>query len=214
VKTDFAFVHAKSGEDDEERLAVRSTFKAVTRRTAQLAEAGQLLDTLPGPGESLHVLMTGRYDLMHVLVLLLERQAPRGPCRLRIATLSYNARNVTELLAQIDAGRIGQLTFLCSKFFRENDTEIYVLLQKELQERNPDGRHRLAASRNHAKVVTFHWADGTCYALEGSANLRSNSNQEQYALINDRGLHDFHASWIEELVSRYEGNESRDPTKG
>ena len=34
-------------------------------RTAQLAEAADALAVLPGAGETVHALMTGRYDLMH-----------------------------------------------------------------------------------------------------------------------------------------------------
>jgi hypothetical protein len=42
-------------------------------------------------------------------------------------------------------------------------------------------------------------------ALEGSANLRSNGNREQFLLANDAGLHDWHARWIDGLVALHEG---------
>jgi hypothetical protein len=62
--------------------------------------------------------MTGRYDLTAVLAVILGRQ---GPCdRMRIATLSFNAKNVAELAGWLDAGRVGSLTLLASVFHREN----------------------------------------------------------------------------------------------
>jgi hypothetical protein len=43
-------------------------------------------------------------------------------------------------------------------------------------------------------------------SLEGSANLcGSGSAREQFALIRDDSLADWHASWIEDLLTRYEG---------
>jgi hypothetical protein len=43
--------------------------------------------------------------------------------------------------------------------------------------------------------------------FEGSANLRTNKNREQLAVIRDRRLHDWHAGWIDELVSADDGEE-------
>jgi hypothetical protein len=63
---------------------------------------------------------------------------------------------------------------------------------------------RCAAARTHAKVITLDLASGAKLALEGSANLRSNSNREQFALIHDAALHDWHAGWIDALVTQHE----------
>jgi hypothetical protein len=51
-------------------------------------------------------------------------------------------------------------------------------------------------------VVCYDYEDGSALVLEGSANLRTNGNREQLALVRDRALHDWHAQWIEALVSR------------
>jgi hypothetical protein len=48
-------------------------------------------------------------------------------------------------------------------------------------------------------------ASGDKLTLEGSANLRTNSNREQFCLIHDPGLHDWHAAWIDSEVARNEG---------
>ncbi len=171
----------------------------LTRRTAMLAEAGGVLTVLPRPGEALHALIVGRYDLMHLLVVLLERL---GPARaVRIATLSYNGRNLTEMLRLVDEGKVGSLTLLCSCFFRDHNKELWAETVEEFRER----KQRAAAARSHAKVITLDLTAGAKMVLEGSANLRSNSNREQFMLAHDAGLHDWHSAWIDELVTRHEG---------
>jgi len=174
--------------------------KAQARRTACLREAAAVLHHLPAPGESLHALMTGRYDLTDLIAVLLTKL---GPARLKVATLSFNKRNTVDLLAWLDAGRVQALDLLCSSFFRDHNGELFRSFRADLRQRGG----RLAAARNHAKVVTLAFASGERFALEGSANLRTNSNQEQFCLVNDAALHDWHAAWIAERVTRYEVNE-------
>jgi hypothetical protein len=179
--------------------------KDASRRTAMLREARDVLPHLPARGEALHALMTGRYDLMVLLTAILE-QLPGACTHLRIATLSLKQRNSYELLTLIDAGKVARATVLCSEFFRDHNTGIYAGLQAELGKR-PRG-HRLAAARSHAKVVCMDLAAGDRLVLEGSANLRTNSNIEQFCLLNHAGLHDWHAQWIDDLVNRAQSNES------
>ena len=67
--------------------------RATARRTAQLAEAAAVVDVLPGPGESLHALMTGRYDLLTLAVAIIGKLGVVSD--LHIATLAYsNRRNL------------------------------------------------------------------------------------------------------------------------
>src|SRR5262245_19344050 len=88
--------------------------KARTRRVAELREAGQILAALPGPGETLHAIQSGRYDLADVVQVILDR---RGQAKhLRIATLSYNARNVTAIASWLADGAVETFTMLCSAF--------------------------------------------------------------------------------------------------
>lgn len=175
--------------------------KAGRQRVACLREAAEVLAVLPGPGESLHALMTGRYDLTDLLAVLIERF---GPCGMKVATLSFNRGNTVDLLAWIDAGKVAGLDLLCSSFFRDHNGELFRSFKADLHQRGG----RLAAARNHAKVVCLAFTSGERFALEGSANLRTNSNHEQLALIHDAALHDWHSSWISERVSAHEGDAS------
>jgi hypothetical protein len=195
AKVDFAFLRAKPGERPENGdVPNAKAIRLAARRTAQLKEAADVLAHLPGPGEALHALMTGRYDLMHLLIVLLDKL---GPCdSLRIATLSFNLRNVDEMVRILEQGKAARLSLLCSHFFKDNSKDIWTTCQ----ERFHGLPAKLVATRNHCKVVTLAFRGGTRLALEGSANLRSNSNREQFCLVNHAGLHDWHASWIDEQV--------------
>ena len=185
---------------DERAGPTAVVVRGSARRHAMLAEANGVLGVLPAPGESVHVLMTGRFDLLLVVPLLLDRYGRAE--HVRLATLSFNARNLTEIVRLLDDDRTGRLTLLCSCFFRDHNSELWEEAVEEVRGRG----HRLAAGRSHAKVITLDFASGHKLVLEGSANLRTNSNREQLALIADAGLHDWHGQWIDDLVSQHEGD--------
>jgi hypothetical protein len=171
----------------------------------QFKEASALLPYLPlEPGEATHALMSGRYDLMVLLAAALEHYGVK--CRrLRIATLSFNARNTSEiahLLRTDPPGPVEAVTLLCSSFFRANNRAEYQDAARTAT--GFPGRWRLAAARSHAKVITADLADGRKLTIEGSANLRTNSNREQLTAIMEAELHDWHAAWIDDLVTRHE----------
>lgn len=176
------------------------------RRMACLKEASDALDLIPADGETLHAVMSGTYDLMHLLIVLLDRLD--SPCeRMRIATLSLSARNVTEMTALLDAGRVKTLDLLTSDFFRRHDAAIFSELVLEFSQRG----QRVAAARSHCKIVTLALEDGRRFTMEGSANLRTNKNQEQFALTQYSELHAWYAQWIEDMVTKHEVRPSDDP---
>jgi hypothetical protein len=193
--------HAQHAED---KVPAVHTVKAAARRAMMFKEAKELLSQLPTPGDAVHGVMTGTYDLMLLLVALLDLHA--APCRrLRIATLCYNRRNAVEMLGLLETKKIGGLTLLASDFFRGHNKDLDEWFRGEMAA-YPGSR--IAAARSHCKVVCFDFADGAGLVLEGSANLRTNGNREQMVLANDRALHDWHAAWIDDQVNRYgEGDE-------
>jgi hypothetical protein len=195
------------GPPTEDVLAPHTRRQTVNRRLAALREAGDVLAVLPEPGESLHAIMIGRYDLCDLLDVLLSRLGTA--LHLRIATLSFNERNARRMTAWTGGGTVQRLTVLCSRFFVEHNPEVFGPLRQALA-----SPHRLAASRNHCKVCCFQFSDGSKLALEGSANLRTNGNREQFCLMHDAALHDWHAGWIDGEVSKHEGDQSRHPATG
>ena len=177
------------------------------RRLASLQKAAEVLAVLPGPGESLHAIMTGQYDLAEMIHIMLTQIGPAQ--HIRIATLGYNGRNVATLTEWLQAKTVDRLTLLCSTFFKNNNPELFQDVLDLF-----DGKHRLAAGRNHCKVVCLAFRDGQKLVIEGSANLRTNSDQEQFAMFHDAELHDWHAAWIDEQVTKHEGEAKKASAKG
>lgn len=179
---------------------LKAKAEAKYRRAAKTA--AELLPDLPERGEVVHALMTGSYDLAQVITAVV----PRLPAlrHLRIATLCYSKRNVVELCSLLDTHKGMALTMLVSSFHREHNKELHEWAVGEL---TGFPGVKLAAARTHCKVVGFDIAPGDALVFEGSANLRSNRNREQLSVFRDRELHQWHASWIDELVSADDGQE-------
>jgi hypothetical protein len=151
------------------------------------------------PGEGLHTLLTGYFDFALVLTCVLRSRSV--PCEaLRVATLSFSKRNVQEMARWLDEGLVRSLTVLCSDFMREGNAATYFGAVKELSEQRGQA---VAAARCHAKVACLHFGDGLWLVFEGSMNLSTNRNTEQMCVVNDPGLHDWHAAWIDEKVNEH-----------
>jgi hypothetical protein len=188
-------------------LPTPALVKSKARRALGIAEAGALLAHLPEPGESLHVVCTSRFDLSDVLNHLIERHGTAE--RVTIATLGYNARNLKAMLRWLDAAAVRSLTLLASIFFRSHNGGLWEETQAEFRARG----QRAACCHCHAKVSALAFTNGTRLSIEGSANLCGNgSGREQFVMVNDASLCEWHTAWVTELVGRYEqGNESPDP---
>jgi hypothetical protein len=187
-------------DGDAEGLPTPARVKLAARRAAGIAEAQAILQHLPAPGESLHALCTARMDLTDVIAALIGKL---GPCeRMRVATLGFNEANLRTMLAWLDAGAVRSLSLVASIFFRSHKGDLWTETLDEFRRRG----QRAACCHSHAKVVALAFADGPRLAIEGSANLCGNgSGREQFCMIHDRALHDWHATWIDELVTRHEG---------
>jgi hypothetical protein len=185
-----------SGQSRREQAKV---FKARLRRTAQLRAAAEVLPHLPGPGESVHALLAGTFDFLLVLSCVIQQRP--GPCEwLRVTTLAFSRRNTQELCRLLDAGQVGRLTLLTSDFMAKSNAAIY---QGAVEELARARGQTVASARCHAKVACLAFADGLRLVFEGSANLRTNKNVEQVACVNDAGLHDWHAEWIDGKVGEH-----------
>jgi hypothetical protein len=199
------FSRRPSQEQDEGAgLPSPKRLRLKARRAAGIAEGRQILAMLPGPGESVHTVLTARIDVATLLDLLL---AQMGRCdELAIATLGYSSRNLTTMLRWLDTGMVGKLWLVSSLFFRSHEKELWETTQEEFRRRG----QRACCCPSHAKVVTMRFATGVTMVAEGSGNLRSNgSARENLTLINDAEIHDWHQQWITALVQQHGGQASK-----
>lgn len=171
--------------------------KAAARHRRQVREAAELCPDLPAPGEHVHCLMTGFFHLAQVVADVAARTRPR---RLRIATLGWNRRNLADLAGVVErraaAGDPLPVVLVGSDFFASHYPDLVADTRAAFE---PPGGCVVSA-RSHAKVTVFDLGPGDGLTFEGSANLRTNRNQEQLTIIRDRTTHDWHAAWIDQLV--------------
>ncbi len=179
-------------------------FRAKLRRQAQLRAAADVIPHLPGPGESVHTLLTGSFDFLMVLTCVIQSRPARCDA-LRLATLAFSRKNTEELCRLLDANQVGKLTLLASDFMARSNEEIY---QGAVGELVGQRGQIVASSRCHAKVACLAFGDGLRLAFEGSMNLRRNGNIEVMTVINDPHLHDWHAAWIDERSRNGKVNKS------
>jgi hypothetical protein len=191
---------AQADADEADGLPTPALVKSKARRALGIAEAAELLAHLPAPGESLHVLCTARFDMSDVLNHLIERFGVTE--RVVIATLGYNRRNLLAMLRWLDTQAVRSLTLLSSIFWRAYNKELWAETLTEFRKR----KQRAACCHFHAKVSALAFATGERFSIEGSANLCGNgSGKEQFVLVNDAELCDWHSRWILDLVTRHEG---------
>jgi hypothetical protein len=155
-------------------------------------DAYRHIDPLPAEGESLHGIISGKYALWELVPAIIERTGQKI-IDLHISTLSFSKQNAADLLALLDDGHIKKVGLLISYFFKAQNAAIYGSLIPPLRERG----HKVLAMRTHAKLLLFKMADGTCYTVESSANLRSSVNAELFVLTRGESLYQFHHSWVE-----------------
>jgi hypothetical protein len=161
------------------------------------------LEILPADGQTLHGVICGKYAMWDLVPALIERTG-RKITDLHIATLSYGKQNAQELLGLIDDGQVKRVSLLVSYYFKSTSRGLYDTLVPPLRERG----HRVLAMRTHAKIILAKMASGGSYVIEGSANLRSCKNVEQFCLTRCRRLYCFHRAWMEnELLSRVDEGE-------
>lgn len=161
-------------------------------RAAKLA--ADVLPTLPEPGTTVHTILTGFFDLTTVIVDVASRIPELRS--LRMATLAYSRRNTTELLGLLESRPGLAFTLLTSEFHRSHNKELH---EEFLDNLKAFPSARLAAARNHAKVVCFEWPDDGLTFLT-SANARSNRNTEFLTATRDRELCRWYSDWIDSQV--------------
>ena len=148
-----------------------------------------ILNPLPEPGESVHLLIHGGVALATIIWHIID-QSP--PADLAISTLGFNRDFVHQLIDRMRTGRVLSATVVCSNYFSRADAVEYEEARAVL---NP-WPCKLTDARTHAKIFVF-----GPFCGEGSANLRSCRSIENVSITNDENLARFHRKWISELAN-------------
>ena len=176
----------------------RMDAKRRMKRMAREDGLREVLDGLPAPGESLHIVSAAKFDYWTWVPVLINWLGNSD--HLYCSTWALSRINARELFTIWDAGAIHsrEVNILTGTYFKSRETDVYSYLVDGLRSRG--GRYRAFA--NHSKVLLLANAKKkTWLTIEGSANLTGNPRVEQYVLTNDRALHDFHREWMEEVFA-------------
>jgi hypothetical protein len=149
-----------------------------------------VLNPLPTPGESVHIILPGNVALGDVLWHIVDATDQPGP--LHVSTLGFGRAWVHGLLERLQARQITQATIACGDYFAKSDAAEF----QEARELLAPWPVTLVAGRTHAKVATFN-----TLSMEGSANLRACRSIENVSITNDTNLADFHRRWIATLTT-------------
>jgi hypothetical protein len=178
-----------------EQKMVRHNVRRTFLNQLAIANAAKALDGLPAAGESWHGIMAGCFDAFSFLPAIL-RLAQSNAAQVYVATLGFNSANMAQLFALLDAGEVHHVGFLFSCYYRSAEPETTDALILGMKARG----QRVAVGRNHAKIIAVALEDGRFFTWEGSANMRSCRNAENYVLSEGEDLFRFHAHWIDTFL--------------
>ena len=151
---------------------------------------------LPGPEESLHFIIDGRFEPCDIIPATRRLSDPAKIKELTVTTLSLNEDNVATICRGLDAEKIGKATVIVSQYFKDKERPLFEWMKTELENRNG----RVFGLRIHAKIILMEMTDGNAFTVEGSANLRSCSAVEQLVMTNDVELLKFHRDWLDNFI--------------
>lgn len=167
------------------------------RHRAAVARAAALIERLPAPGETVHLVMRGSFQAWDLFAGLLRLAYPVRVAHVAIATFGFNERTARLMAEALDSGQIQNATFLGSLMFAHTHHASYATVRQTFETRG----HRCGCARNHAKVIAALMEDGRGFAFAGSANLQRCRNIETFDLTQDHTLASFHLAWITEAVA-------------
>ena len=163
------------------------------QRKTDLAD---IVQGIPTPGMSQHIITNGKFDFYDILPQILDLGRMHGAV-VSAATWCANRRCAHDLLERIKSGQIGSMKLIVGLYLKRREQAVFSTLANGLHAAGQE----LLATECHAKIITIQ-NNADFITIEGSANWTSNPRIEQIAIINDRGLHDFHAQWIKDAFER------------
>jgi len=174
------------------KAAAKKRLQRIGRERAALEQIQQL----PGPGEELLLILTGRWHGIDLVGTVLELSGEKIRT-LQIATLGFNGDNARHLAELYDRGDVARMILLVAEAFRERNREEYAILRGLMDERG----QTMNAARNHAKILLFELESGTRISAHGSLNLRRCNSFEQLTIQTDPAVYEFFSEFIHDAAA-------------
>jgi hypothetical protein len=173
--------------------AVRSKLKRESAQKMKEKKAGELIDRLPESGEAIHIVSAGIFDywtLIPVIAGMLGEKIEQS----RFSTWAMTMPVCHQFIAMMDSGELGDCGFIADRSLQRMQGAVYAQLVTRFNAANMP----LRMTNCHAKVSLIKTKTRSL-TIEGSANFTNNPRIEQFCVINDQGVYDFHFKWMQEL---------------
>lgn len=160
-------------------------------------------DLQPTPGFRYDVLVAGSFifgDFIHAFMTKHHIQAKK--CK--ISTLGMNEANVNALAALMRANYILELElFVSIYFFSMKRKDIVPYIYRTLDAEEFRGRFQLSVSHIHTKTFQILTSDDRKLIMQGSANLCSSANIEQFIFEENPEVYDFYDDIFDTVSNRH-----------
>lgn len=148
------------------------------------------------PGFRLFAVVSGDFVFGDVLSAMATRGLHMR--HVTIQTLSLSERNIDALGQVMDHFPDMRLRLALSDYFYSHERHPGQLVPRIYETLDRDDRLDVAFASTHMKIITVETASGGKLVIDGSANLRSSRNIEQFRVECDAELYD----WIEAVNDR------------
>lgn len=175
---------------------LRADLKRATLTMTKREHLSEMLTAKPPKGAAIHAISNGQYDFWTYVPVVLDLIGHAD--EFYGSTWTLNRANCEDMFRLYDEGRLGSIGFLTGTYFKRRESAVYATLMEGIQARG----QRYVCLENHAKVVLLgNRASDDWLVIEGSANFTANPRIEQYCIVNDRSVYDFHRAWMEEALA-------------
>ncbi|MBR1829183.1 MAG: hypothetical protein IJ781_06715 [Atopobiaceae bacterium] len=200
------FVPASRATDgiESERHLLPRIYEGTASEPVLYEHAIDLVDGLTlQPGMRMFCLVSGNF----VFGDILEAMAERGIAEYRtmtIQTLSMSQENIDSLRNVVErCFELERLRIVLSDYFYAHERKATGLVPYLYESLDVDDILDVAFASVHTKIVTFETVDGLKAVVDGSANLRSSRNIEQFRIECDANLHDSIEAFADRIFEAY-----------
>lgn len=153
-----------------------------------------VLDEIPSPNESIHIVSNGTFDYFTLVPIAIDLMG--GECNhFYFSTWTMNNSNCEAILKLYDNKKVKSINCLVGLYFQKREAQVFNMVYEGLKERG----QRIFSNENYSKVTLLD--NGKDFiVICGSANFTSNPRIEQFTIYNSKELFDFHKEWMDEII--------------
>lgn len=144
-----------------------------------------------------HVVVNGSFifgDLIEAIVVNNNFHVKK----MTISTLSMSQNNIDSLANLINGNYLDELNLIVSDHFFSHERHNLIKYAYEILD--IDDKFQLAVCRTHCKLCIIETHCGLKLAIHGSANLRTNTNIEQFVIQESPVIYDFHNEYQDSII--------------